>query len=112
VNVQQQHEDKEVDNRNLEEASSSSVPAPAPAPKALGPKLTTSQLYDLYQRLDINGDGELDMQEFLAVGKKLNFTDETLIVKVFYFIFLFLFLFFFSFHIQKLFFKLYILKLK
>lgn len=28
----------------------------APAvPKSLGPKLTESQLYDLYQRLDING---------------------------------------------------------
>lgn len=56
----------------------------APAvPKSLGPKLTESQLYDLYQRLDINGDGELDMQEFIQVGKKLNFDNETLIIKAF-----------------------------
>ena len=39
-------------------------------------RLTSSQLYDLYARLDINGDGELDMDEFMAVGKKLNFDDE------------------------------------
>jgi hypothetical protein len=49
------------------------------------PRLTTPQLYDLYRRLDINGDGELDMGEFLAVGKKLDFQDESLIVKAFRF---------------------------
>ena len=36
--------------------------AGAPAvPKPLGPKLTESQLYDLYQRLDINGQYLLDL---------------------------------------------------
>ena len=34
----------------------------------LGPKLNQTQLFDLYQRLDVNGDGELDMQEFIEVG--------------------------------------------
>ena len=89
MNVQEHNEDKEVGNRNPDEAAAeaAATAASSSAPKALGPKLTTSQLYDLYQRLDINGDGELDMQEFLAVGKKLNFTDETLIVKVFYYLF-------------------------
>jgi Ca2+-binding EF-hand superfamily protein len=29
------------------------------------------------------GDGELDMKEFIQVGKKLNFEDETLIIKAF-----------------------------
>ena len=46
-------------------------------------KLSTAQLYDLYRRLDINGDGELDMAEFLTVGKKLNFTDENVLVRAF-----------------------------
>ena len=46
-------------------------------------KLSTPQLYDLYRRLDINGDGELDMAEFLSVGKKLNFTDENVLVRAF-----------------------------
>ena len=48
-------------------------------------RLTSSQLYDLYARLDINGDGELDMSEFMAVGKKLDFDDENLVVRAFKF---------------------------
>ena len=47
-------------------------------------KLSTAQLYDLYRRLDINGDGELDMAEFLAVAKKLNFEDENVFTKHMY----------------------------
>ncbi len=47
------------------------------------PRLLNSQLYDLYKRLDINGDGTLDLQEFLSVGKKLNFKNESLLVKAF-----------------------------
>ena len=46
-------------------------------------RLNTSQLYDLYSRLDINGDGELDMGEFMDVGKKLDFEDENMVVRAF-----------------------------
>ena len=46
-------------------------------------RLSTSQLYDLYSRLDINGDGELDMAEFMDVGKKLDFEDENMVVRAF-----------------------------
>ena len=48
-------------------------------------RLTSSQLYDLYARLDINGDGELDMSEFMAVGRKLDFDNENIIVRAFKF---------------------------
>ena len=48
-------------------------------------RLTSSQLYDLYARLDINGDGELDMSEFMAVCKQLDFDDENLVVRDFQF---------------------------
>lgn len=34
--------------------------------------LTSSQLSDLFRRLDANGDGELDLDEFLSIIKKLN----------------------------------------
>jgi hypothetical protein len=37
-------------------------------------KLTVSQLSDLYRRLDINGDGELDMGEFVNISNKLKLT--------------------------------------
>ena len=38
-------------------------------------RLTSSQLYDLYRRLDVNGDGCLDIEEFYDIAQRLNFLD-------------------------------------
>ena len=51
--------------------------------KKEAPRLSSTQLFDLYRRLDVNGDGELDMTEFIGVGKKLNFEDEDALVLAF-----------------------------
>ncbi len=40
-------------------------------------RLTSNQLFDLYRRLDTNGDGSLDIQEFYLIAQRLNFVDNS-----------------------------------
>lgn len=40
-------------------------------------RLNSSQLFELFRRLDIDGDGELDIKEFLLVASKLDILDNS-----------------------------------
>ena len=40
-------------------------------------RLNATQLEDLFRRLDINGDNELDLEEFLIVIQKLDVGSKT-----------------------------------
>lgn len=57
--------------KHIEKRKSFHDQAASVASKKKGVRLTVAQLASLYRRLDINGDGEVDLSEFLNVSRKL-----------------------------------------